>query len=177
VHIVLPGTLGAIRQSFFPAGGLLAEQRQSANTAGSGRLADLGPGLAMWQQQPILGQGYGTQVVDLRKAGVHSNILDNQWLGTLLATGAVGFVGWLWLLGRAVRRFGREAKDDDSERGWLLTAICASVAAYAVGMVTFDAFAFIQTTFLLFILLALGAVLTSRPSRLAPVTLPAEIRD
>jgi len=168
IHFALPGTLGAIKQSFLPAGGLVAEQKTSADTAGSGRLADLGPGLRTWSHQPILGQGYGTQVVDLNKAGVAANILDNQWLGTLIGTGIVGFVGWIWLFVRAIRRFGAEARRDDSERGWLLTAIAASIAAYAVGMVTFDAFAFIQVTFLMFILVGLGAaLLAERPTPLA----------
>lgn len=168
IHFVLPGTLGAIKQSFLPAGGLLAEQRASAQSSGSGRLADLGPGLRVWRDQPLVGQGFGTQVVDLDKAGVESNILDNQWLGTLIGTGAVGFFGWLWFFVRAVRRFGTEAKRDDSERGWLLAAIAACVAAYAVGMLTFDAFAFIQVTFLLCILVGLGAaLLAERPTPLA----------
>ncbi len=168
IHIILPGTLGAIKQSFLPAGGLVAEQKASANTSGSGRLADLGPALRLWQQQPLLGQGYGTQVVDLNKGGIQANILDNQWLGMLLATGAVGFVGWLWFFIRAVRRFGAEARRDDSDRGWLLTCIAAGVAAYGVGMLTFDAFAFIQVTFLLFILVGLGsALLAERPTPLA----------
>jgi O-antigen ligase len=168
IHFALPGTLGAIKQSFLPAGGLLAEQRQSANTAGSGRLADLGPGIRLWERQPVLGQGYGTQVVDLNRGGVESNILDNQWLGTLIGTGIVGLFGWLWLFVRAVRRFGAESKRDDSERGWLLAAIAASIAAYAVGMLTFDAFAFIQVTFLMFIFVGLGAsLLAERPIPLA----------
>jgi hypothetical protein len=164
IHFALPGTLGAIKQSFLPAGGLLAEQRASANTAGSGRIADLGPGLERWQRQPLLGQGFGTQVVNLNAAGIESNILDNQWLGTLIGTGILGFSGWLWFFIRAVRRFGAEARRDRSERGWLLAAIAASIAAYAVGMLTFDAFAFIQVTFLLFILVGLGsALLAERP--------------
>jgi polysaccharide biosynthesis protein PslJ len=168
IHFVLPGTLGAIKQSFLPAGGLLAEQRASADTSGSGRLADLGPGLRLWTQQPLVGQGFGTLVVDLSKPGVESNILDNQWLGTMLATGIVGAFGWVWFFARAIRRFGAEARRDDSERGWLLTAITACVAAYAVGMLTFDAFAFIQVTFLMFILVGLGAaLLAERPTPLA----------
>ncbi len=167
IHFALPGTLGAIKQSFMPAGGLLAEQKQSANTAGSGRLADLGPGLQLWQRQPLLGQGYGTQVVDISRAGVEANILDNQWLGTLLGTGIIGLFGWLWFFVRAIRKFAAEAKRDQSERGWLLAAIAASVAAYAVGMLTFDSFAFIQVTFLMFILVGLGsALLAERPTPL-----------
>jgi polysaccharide biosynthesis protein PslJ len=168
IHFVLPGTLGAIKQSFMPSGGLIAEQHASANSSGSGRLADLGPGLRLWREQPLLGQGYGTQVVNLQAAGIEANIFDDQWLGTLIGTGLVGFAGWLWLFIRAVRRFGREAKRDDSERGWLLAAITAGVASFAVGMITFDAFAFIQVTFLLFILLAIGSsLLAERPTPLA----------
>ena len=86
IHFVLPGTLGAIKQSFLPAGGLVAEQHASANSSGSGRLADLGPALTLWQEQPLLGQGYGTQVVNLNAGGIETNIFDDQWLGTLLAT-------------------------------------------------------------------------------------------
>jgi O-antigen ligase len=164
IHFALPGTLGAIRQSFMPQGGLVAEQQASADTVGSGRLADLSDGLEVWQHQPLFGQGFGTQVVDLTAGGVESNILDNQWLGTLIGTGIVGLVGWLWLLVRAVRRFGAEARRDESERGWLLTALAASIAAYGVGMLTFDAFAFIQVSFLLFIFIGLGAALLAEPA-------------
>ena len=174
IHFVLPGTLGAIKQSFMPAGGLVSEQHASANTAGSGRLADLGPGLDLWRQQPLLGQGYGTQVVDTSAGGVESNILDDQWLGTLIGTGVVGFFGWLWFFIRAVRRFGAEAKRDQSERGWLLAAIAASVAAYAVGMATFDAFAFIQVTFLMFIFVGLGSALLSERPMPHSVAAPAK---
>src|SRR5207342_3526473 len=97
-------TLGAIRESFHPPGGLVAEQQASANTSGSGRVADLGPGLRLWEQKPIAGRGYGTQVVNLNASGVQANVLDDQWLGTLLETGALGFAGWLWFFVRAVRR-------------------------------------------------------------------------
>ena len=168
VHLVLPGTLGALKQSFLPPGGLVAEQNKQPGTSGSGRLADLGPALREWKKEPLAGQGFGTRVVDPSVANPNSNILDDQWLGTLLETGALGIFGWLWLFVRAVRRFGAEAKRDDSERGWLLTCIAAGVAAYAVGMMTYDAFSFIQVTFLLFIFIGLGsALLAERPSPVA----------
>ena len=80
-------------------------------------------------------------------------------------SGHVGFFGWLWFFARVVRRLGKEAKEDDSERGWLLVSIAASVAAFAVGMLTFDAFSFIQVTFLMFIFVGLGAsLLAERPT-------------
>jgi O-antigen ligase len=167
IKLVLPGTLGAIKQSFLPAGGLIAEQRAEPGKSGSGRIADIGPALNEWRRQPVLGQGFGTRVVDANVQGPKANILDNQWLGTLLETGIVGFFGWLWFFARVVRRFGKEAKKDDSARGWLLVSLAAGVAAFGVGMFTYDAFAFIQVTFLLFIFVGLGsALLAERPTPL-----------
>ena len=64
IKLVLPGTLGAIKQSFLPAGGLIAEQKSQPGESGSGRLADLGPALQEWRAKPLLGQGFGTRVVD-----------------------------------------------------------------------------------------------------------------
>ena len=185
IHFALPGTLGAIKNSFFPPGGLIAEQKVQPGTGGSGRLADLGPALGHWQQQPLLGEGYGTRVVDLTvvRAPVASGspldpnvkIFDNQWLGMLLETGAVGFFGWAWLFVRALRRFGAEAKRDQSDRGWLLASLTAGIAAYAFGMLTYDAFAFIQVTFLMFIFLGLGAaLLAEHPKPLAVRTARGE---
>jgi hypothetical protein len=168
IHFAVPGTLGAIKQSFLPKGGLVAEQKADAGGSGSGRVADLGPGLRLWQAEPLLGQGYGTQVVNPNKGGVEANIFDDQWLGTLLATGALGLCGWIWFFTRVIRRLGAEAKRDDSDRGSLLTAIAGSIAAFAFGMLTFDAFAFVQVTFLLFILIGLSsALLAERPTPLA----------
>jgi polysaccharide biosynthesis protein PslJ len=164
VKLLLPGTLGAIKQSFLPPGGLIAEQQASAEGSGSGRLADLGPGLTAWKRHPLAGQGFGTAPIVRPNATLRTNILDNQWLTTLLTTGAIGFFGWLWFLVRAVRRFGAEAKKDDSDRAWLFAAITAGIAAYGVGMLTYDAFAFPQVTFLLFILAGIGAATLSERS-------------
>jgi hypothetical protein len=164
IKLVLPGTLGAIKQSFLPAGGLVAEQKSMPGESGSGRLADIGPALKEWKEKPLLGAGFATRVTD-PGVRLRANILDNEWLGTLIEVGALGFFGWLWFFARVVRRLGREAKEDDSERGWLLVSLAASVAAFAVGMLTFDAFAFIQVTFLMFIFVGLGsALLAERPA-------------
>lgn len=178
IHFVLPGTLGAIKQSFFPAGGLVAQQKVLPGQSGSGRLADLGPGIQEWKRQPLFGEGYGTRIVEPSNAlSQTANILDNQWLGTALETGALGVFAWLWLFIRVVRRFGKEAKRDESERGWLLASIAAGVAAYAVGMVTYDAFSFIQVTFLLFIFIGIGsALMAERPTPLAVRTSREEQR-
>jgi polysaccharide biosynthesis protein PslJ len=160
LHFAIPGSLGTIKNSFFPEGGLIAQQDADAGTAGSGRLADLGPGLDEWVQRPFFGQGFGTRIVEGPQA--NSNILDDQWLGTLLETGIVGFAGWSWLFIRLARRLGRAAKEDDSPQGWLLVGLAASISAYAVSMFTYDAFSFIQVTFLLFFMMGFAAILTEK---------------
>lgn len=167
VHIAMPGVLGSFKNSFFPAGGLIAEQQAGAGTYGSGRIADLGPGAAEFSKTPIAGQGFGTRITDEadpRYTG--APILDDQWLGLALEAGILGVLALLWLFVRAARRLGRAAKRDPTDRSWLCAGLAAAVVAYAVGMATFDAFAFIQVSFLAFILLGIaGAELSRWPAR------------
>lgn len=157
MHLAIPGALGSLQAAFNPAGGLVAEQQSDAGKLGSGRVADLGPALDQAAARPVLGQGYGTRVTDNQQA--KANILDNQWLGTLLETGLVGVFAWIWLFGRTVRRLGARARRDPSDLGLLMTALAASITAFAVGLFTYDAYSFIQVTYIMFILVALSAVL------------------
>lgn len=157
VMIALPHTLGSLYGSIFGGGlhGALAEQSnevQYAELTSSGRIADIGPTLAEVSQEPLLGEGYGTRV-----AGVNARLLDDQWLGTLAETGVLGLLAWLAVFRRSIGRLARTARRDRSERGWLCAALAASIASFGAGMLTYDAFSFIQVTFLLFILLALAA--------------------
>jgi O-antigen ligase len=163
VHLMLPGTIGTIRSSFFPKEGLLAQQSENAGSRGSGRVADLGPALDEFSQTPIFGQGYGTRLTGRDKQ--NAQILDDQWLKTLLETGLVGMFAWLWIFTRSIRRLARAAKSEESSDGLLFVALAASVTAFALGMILFDAFAFIQVTFILFIILALGSVALTARSR------------
>ena len=73
VHLVIPGTIGTLRASFFPQGGLVEEQ------SAAGRIEDFAPSKEEFRRQPLLGQGFGTRQV----TGEHKNarFLDNQWLG------------------------------------------------------------------------------------------------
>lgn len=171
VHLALPGALGALKNSFFPQGGLVAEQEAAAGTRGSGRLADLGPGLAEWSRAPFLGQGYGTRITDSRDPRENAAILDNQWLYTLLEGGLLTVLALIWLFRRAIRRLGRAAKRDQTAHGWLLTGLAASITAFGVGMLTYDAFSFSQVTFLFFIALGLAGAAVRPEDELRPVTL------
>lgn len=160
VQLAVPRMTTALAQAFFPTGGLVSEQEGLPGVRSSGRLADLAPSFRELGEQPLFGQGFGTRVVGAGP-GEPGNalLLDNQWLGSTLETGLVGAAALLWLFARLVRRCGRIAIRDASARGSLLAALAASVTAYAVGMFTYDAFAFIQVTFVLFVLLGLGCAL------------------
>jgi O-antigen ligase len=91
----------------------------------------------------------------------------------LLELGIVGFVAWIWLFVRVVRRLlraGRRSADGDD---WLFIGLAAAIASYAVGLLTYDGFSFIQTTFVFWILLGLAAVALRdtpvlRPDRVRP---------
>jgi O-antigen ligase len=170
IHIALPGSLGTIKESFFPKGGLVKEQQGAKGTRGSGRVADLGPGLTEASRTPLLGQGYGSRVVDIGPLQ-NAPILDDQWLETLLETGILGLATWLWLFVAFTRRMLRRAREDlESPDAWLYAALGTSVASFAFGIMFYDAFSFIQVTFFAFILIALGAMLNKeqrQPARRA----------
>jgi O-antigen ligase len=168
VHFAVPGALGAMKYAFNPPGGVVSQQSQDQFVTGSGRLADIGPSFGLFKEKPVLGYGYGTLKTDGPDA--NARILDNQWLSSLLNIGLVGVFALAWLFARFIRAVGRGALRERSDDGWLLVALVAAAGAFAVGMFTFDAFAFTQVTFVLFVLLALGAALTLAPD---PVRAPS----
>lgn len=148
VNFATPGTLGTLKSSFF--GETLSNQ---------GRTEDYGPAFDEFARVPVFGRGLGTRITTGTPGDINADILDNQWLGSLLETGLVGVVALVWFLGLFVRRLASAARSDTSTDGWLLLALSSSVAAYAVGMFFFDSFSFIQVTLLLFFLLGLGSAL------------------
>jgi len=176
VYVALPHSIGTFYGAFFPKHGLIAEQSQTVKGNGlvaDGRLARIKPSLQeLVDKGPVFGEGYGTRVATITAEllGIKRNarILDNEWLYSLLETGIVGAVGIFWLFRRSIRRLARVAREDDSADGWLAVALAASLTAFAVAMLTFDAFGFLQCTFILFTLFALGACLLNL-RREAPV--------
>ncbi len=157
IHFAVPGTLGSVVQAFFPKGGLIAQEKK--NAVGSGRLATLGPALRTeFDPNPIFGEGFDTRVT-VPAPGVPANapILDDQWANVLLETGVVGTFALGWFFVRAFRMAARRAREDDSDEGIRAAAFAASIAAFAFGMLTYDAFSFTQVTFAAFILMGLSA--------------------
>ncbi|MGH2970313.1 MAG: O-antigen ligase family protein [Solirubrobacteraceae bacterium] len=161
VQVVMPGTLGTMKAMLNPS--YLIKEQSYDEGATAGRVADLGPALDRWSRKPLLGTGFGTTVADPNAPKEsEQQILDDQWLGSLLEIGAVGVLVLLWLWVSAVRRLARLAKATTGSETWLATGLAASIIAFAVGMLTFDAFAFIQVTFFAFVMLGLTGVV-ARP--------------
>jgi hypothetical protein len=179
VHLALPGAIGTLRDAFFPPGGIVAEQTQLAANANpelaGGRLRLIGPSLSEWSQHPVVGRGYGTRITGFSDPRRNSPILDNQWLASLLEIGIIGVLGWLWVLIRSVRRLLRVASEARDPDDWLYIGFAASLASFAVGLLTYDGFSFIQVAFVFWILLALSAVAVRTESRDAtPELRPSE---
>jgi hypothetical protein len=156
-QVVMPGTLGTFKAIIFPSGGSVIKEQEGGQGAGEGRVADLGPSLQQFNQKPFFGQGFGSRLTVDSDPQVNARILDDQWLGSLLEVGAFGVLALLWLYVRSVRMLARRAKNDATPYGWLLATLGAAITAFAVGMLTYDAFTFIQVTFISFILLGLAA--------------------
>jgi hypothetical protein len=110
-------------------------------------------------RRPILGQGLSTRQTGESNPLRNAPILDNQWLGLFLDVGLVGLFGWIWLIVRSVRRLGFLARTRGSPEGMLAAAFAASIIAFAAAMLTYDALAYVQAELVLWVLLALSAVL------------------
>jgi O-antigen ligase len=164
IHLLVPGVMGTIKDQFFPKGGLVAQQERGKGTDGQGRVADLASAGQEFHRRPLFGEGYGTRVTGEPGFPDNAQILDDQWLKTLLETGVLGVVAWAWLLIRFVRQTSRAARRDQSSRGLYLTALSSAAAAFGVAMITYDELSFIQVTFVFFIMLGIGTALMEVPA-------------
>jgi hypothetical protein len=156
VHFALPGTIGTLQSAFFPTGGLVAEQETHATSLSTaGRVADIAPSLDQFEERPLAGGGLGARITTGPNA--NGRLLDNQWLGLIVDVGLLGTLAFAWLLLRSVRGQLHLARSDPEPSGYLPLACAAAVAGYGIGMLTYDAFSFTQTTFVFFVILGLGA--------------------
>ena len=180
VHVALPGTIGSLKDAFFPKGGLIAQQSKfeadyNPLLAG-GRIRLIKPMLNEASQKPVFGEGYGTRITGFDSPDLNAPILDDQWLNNVLDVGFVGGAAWIWLMVRACRKlFGASRRAEEEGDGWLFAALGASVASFAVGMLTFDAFSFTQAAFIFWIVLGLSAALLKIAARPLPSRAPADL--
>lgn len=175
VHFVLPGTLGTLKEAFFPQGGLIQQQQGYMGTGRFGP-ARLDPTFAQIHAEPVFGVGFGTRITGATNPESNAMTLDDQWLDTVLETGLVGVAAWIWLLVRLVRRLAAHARRDRTNRGWLLAALASAVVAFGVSMLTYDTFSFVQVTLFFYILIALASVVAPvRQERRVRSLLPARL--
>ncbi len=164
VHFAAPHTLGSLYHSFLPRGGLVQSQTARSGAVGSGRIADIGPGLRSWRESPLLGHGLGTgktsgsnepgTIVDPSTGA--PIIFDDQYLNSLVSLGFLGLVGLLWFVWGAVWRLVQTARRTVGRVSDVVAACGVSCAGFAAGMLTFDAFSFVQCTLIFFVIAALG---------------------
>jgi len=182
IHVAVPGTIGSLKAAFFPKGGLVAQQ-SNANLGSDydpllagGRIRLIRPMLSEASQKPVFGEGYGTRITGFDSPDRNAPILDDQWLNNVLDVGFVGLAAWVWLMVRACRKLFRASRRAEEERdGWLFAALGASIASFAVGMLTFDAFSFTQAAFIFWIGLGLSAAFLKLATRPLASRAPAEL--
>jgi hypothetical protein len=186
VHAFAPGALGGLYKSFFPEQGLVSDLNARAGEGGSGRFADVEPGFDLWAQSPIVGQGLGSQLstgsstgptAGIPGAGRQTEIIfDNQYLNTLVSAGALGIVGALWFIWGAAIKLGRAAKRTVGPPGELIAACSIACWGFAASLFLFDAFSFVQSTLVFFIIAALGLRMREL-TRLQSASTPATVAE
>jgi polysaccharide biosynthesis protein PslJ len=164
IHFAVPGALGGIYKAFNPSQGLTSDLYTRSGEQGSGRLADLEPGLRVWSESPLIGKGIGSVVTSAEAGaaqaaeGAEGAIIyfDNEWLTTLVSLGVIGIAGVIWFVWGSLATVGRFARRVRGPRSDLAAASAGAIGAFGAAMFVFDAFAFVQATILFFAIAALG---------------------
>jgi hypothetical protein len=167
IHLAAPSATGHLYNAFFPKSGLTTQLNGRAGEVGSGRLADIAPGLRSLEEKPVFGHGLGTgnvrgSTLDTSPGAIVDPstgapiIFDDQYMNSLVSIGILGFVGVLWFVWGGGLRLFLAARRRTGRAGDLVAAFAVAVIGFAGGMFTFDAFAFVQCTLLFFVLMALG---------------------
>ena len=163
-HVAAPGVVSHMYKRFNPKGGLIAQQQQRPGLRGSGRIADIGPGLHRWSGAPLFGRGLGTVAATGDKLapgqqegtpGV-SVIYDDQYMNTLVSLGLFGLLLVIWFVWGSSIKLVSAARKLRGEVGDLIASCAIAATGFAAAMITFDAFSFVQVTLLFFIISAVG---------------------
>ncbi|QEE61529.1 hypothetical protein FVA74_08035 [Salinibacterium sp. dk2585] len=179
-YLASPRNVGDMIRNLASPTALIESQLTAPGMTGSGRLADLEPSLEQASINPLFGTGLGSRITTGRLANAF--ILDNQMLSTLLESGILGVMGVLALiLLPAMHLIGLARRTGAAERGLserqrdLALAVGIAILGYSVSLFFFDAFMFIQTFLMFFVLLGLGSwVASQRLPRAQPAELPRE---
>ena len=153
LFVLVPGFLGTITRLFTG----ISRDSSALSRSDSYTLA--------WdfvQRSPIVGRGFLTFLPQYR-------ILDNQYLGMLIDTGAVGLFSLLCLFATGfIVAIQCRRRASDAETRSLALSLAASVAAAAVSFTFFDAFSFPLLAGLTFLVLGVVGALHGLTSATAP---------
>lgn len=149
VHLFFRGVIGTLVSVFRPS---VISAMEVGNE--NGRLADYAWAAPQMAARPLFGFGFGT--LDPERG---ARIIDNQYLGLALETGALGVLAFAYLLWRAVSVPFRAGRRLGGRLGAELIGIAAAAAVFATCSATFDTIGFPQVTYLFFALSALGVVI------------------
>lgn len=164
-HVAAPGSLGGLYKAIFPQEGLVTGLQGRPGLGGSGRLADIGPGLDIWRESPLVGHGLGftamtpTTLVDGAISGATGFVIvfDNQYMATLVMLGALGLAAVIWFVwGAAIKLAAAARRHREGPEADIVAACAISCAGFAASMLFFDAFAFVQATLIFFVIAAVG---------------------
>lgn len=145
IQVGKPGLLGALRSLLFAG---------ESDPSVQGRLEDYDYVAPFIKERPWFGRGVGTWLPELYQ------LLDNQWLGTMVTTGIVGVTGLalLFLTGifvaARVRRFAKTDSDRD-----LAAVLAVAIGVMGVTAFTFDALYFSTYLFTMHLLLGLAGAM------------------
>jgi len=164
IHFAVPGALGGIYNAFSPPEGIATDLSTRSGEEGSGRLADVEPGLKVWSESPLYGNGIGTQITTGESGAAQTAVgaegaiifFDNEWLSTLVSLGVLGVFATAWFVFGSLVILGRFARRVRGPRSDLAAACAAAIGSFGVSMLVFDAFAFVQSTVLFFVIAAVG---------------------
>ena len=91
----------------------------------------------------------------------------------MLETGILGVGAWLWVFTRFIRRMLRRARAEAGDEAYFFAGLAAAAISYAVSMLFYDAFSFIQVTFFLFFVMAFGCARVAIDDRERAAAAPA----
>jgi hypothetical protein len=185
VHAAAPGSLGSLRAAFGSQEGttFVGSFQTRGGEVGSGRLADIDPGLRLWATSPIVGLGLDNPRVAVsgEDAGVVGPgasssvpiIFDNQYMTTLVTLGVAGLIALSWFVWGTAVRLIRAARRYRGLYGDFIAACALACVGYGVSMFVFDAVAYIQLTLVLFMTAAFGLRTVKLAEQEASATRPA----
>jgi O-antigen ligase len=159
--IVVPGAIGQLE-------GQLAGESAAAQSSTEHRISSYAEVIPDIRNRTIIGRGFGSY--DPTKY----RILDNEYLGLLVETGALGMVAYIALIISALLMCRRTFRGFRDGRDEIALACGAAAAAYLVSGALFDVLAFPQAPYLFLIFVAIAGVRRSSAlSEFAPAPILA----